>query len=95
MTASCRSQGWRLLQPRGALWRGRQSDAALPRPRVQLREGLVKPDPAIYRHVLEQLRCASSDALLVGDTPAADVNGPSDLSSLPRLNRHYTRAAVL
>jgi hypothetical protein len=66
-----------------------------PRPRVQLRGGLVKPDPAIYRHVLEQLRCASSDALLVGDTPAADVNGPSDLSSLPRLNRHYTRAAVL
>jgi HAD superfamily hydrolase (TIGR01549 family) len=36
----------------------------------------IKPDPAIYAHACRQLRCAPGEVLMVGDTPAADVEGP-------------------
>lgn len=38
--------------------------------------GLVKPDPAIFRVVCDQLGCQPKDILFVGDTPAADIEGP-------------------
>ncbi|XZG69346.1 HAD family hydrolase [Chitinibacteraceae bacterium HSL-7] len=38
--------------------------------------GCIKPEPAIYAHVLEALQLPASACLFVGDTPAADVTGP-------------------
>ncbi|WP_454766108.1 HAD family hydrolase [Cupriavidus campinensis] len=38
--------------------------------------GAVKPDPAIYQYIVNQLNCAARDVLFVGDTPGADVEGP-------------------
>ena len=38
--------------------------------------GLRKPDPAIYALVAETLTLDPGDILFVGDTPAADVDGP-------------------
>ncbi|WP_296951396.1 HAD family hydrolase [uncultured Massilia sp.] len=38
--------------------------------------GAIKPDPAIYAHVCAALGCAPANVLMVGDTPAADVDGP-------------------
>jgi HAD superfamily hydrolase (TIGR01509 family) len=38
--------------------------------------GLAKPDPAIFRLVCDQLGCQPKDTLFVGDTPAADIEGP-------------------
>lgn len=32
--------------------------------------GLLKPDPAAFRHVLEQVGCAAEEAVLVDDNPA-------------------------
>jgi len=34
--------------------------------------GAVKPDPAIFKHALEKLGVPGRNALMVGDTPAAD-----------------------
>ena len=37
--------------------------------------GVSKPDPEIFRVALERLRCAPSDAVMVGDSWSADVLG--------------------
>jgi FMN phosphatase YigB (HAD superfamily) len=39
--------------------------------------GLVKPDPAIFRHVLEVLDVPGDQTLMVGDSPRDDVGGVS------------------
>jgi HAD superfamily hydrolase (TIGR01509 family) len=38
--------------------------------------GLRKPNPQIYRRMLEMLRLDAPDVLFVGDTPREDVEGP-------------------
>jgi HAD superfamily hydrolase (TIGR01509 family) len=38
--------------------------------------GAIKPDPAIYDRACRALACAPGRVLMVGDTPAADVDGP-------------------
>lgn len=38
--------------------------------------GAIKPDPAIYDRACRALDCAPGRVLMVGDTPAADVDGP-------------------
>lgn len=38
--------------------------------------GAVKPQPRIYQFLLEQLGCEADEVLFVGDTAAADVEGP-------------------
>lgn len=38
--------------------------------------GLAKPDPAIFHLVCERLGFAAQEILFVGDTPAADIEGP-------------------
>jgi putative hydrolase of the HAD superfamily len=37
--------------------------------------GSVKPDASIYRIALDRLRLAPADAIMVGDSPTADVHG--------------------
>ncbi|HLZ71633.1 MAG TPA: HAD family hydrolase [Dehalococcoidia bacterium] len=39
--------------------------------------GIEKPDPAIFRHALDQLGCAAGEAWFVGDHPVNDVLGAS------------------
>jgi HAD superfamily hydrolase (TIGR01493 family) len=38
--------------------------------------GAIKPDPAIYAYACRALGYAPGEVLMVGDTPAADVDGP-------------------
>lgn len=38
--------------------------------------GATKPDPRIYQYLVDQLGCAPEEVLFIGDTPAADVDGP-------------------
>lgn len=38
--------------------------------------GAIKPDPVIYQQACAALGCAPERVLMVGDTPAADVDGP-------------------
>ena len=47
--------------------------------------GAVKPDPAIYAYLLDQLQCAAGDVIFVGDTPSADVDGPIAFGMSARL----------
>jgi methionine salvage enolase-phosphatase E1 len=47
--------------------------------------GAVKPDPAIYQHILGQLGCTAHEVLFIGDTPAADVDGPRAFGMSARL----------
>ena len=37
--------------------------------------GVSKPDPAIFEHALRALGCDAADAVMVGDSWAADVEG--------------------
>jgi len=37
--------------------------------------GVSKPDPAIFAHALDALGCAARDAVMIGDSWAADVEG--------------------
>lgn len=37
--------------------------------------GFTKPDPRIYRLALQRLGVSASDAIMVGDSPSADVDG--------------------
>jgi len=37
--------------------------------------GVSKPDPAIFRSALARLGVAAGDAMMVGDTPASDIDG--------------------
>lgn len=47
--------------------------------------GLVKPEPAIYRHLVDRLDCTPDDVLFVGDTPIADLVGPLAFGMAARL----------
>nr|WP_207769600.1 HAD-IA family hydrolase [Solimicrobium silvestre] len=47
--------------------------------------GAVKPEPGIYRYLLDRLGCAASDVLFIGDTPAADLDGPLTFGMSARL----------
>lgn len=79
--ARLRSEGLRL-----ALCSNLASDyvtalrATLPdRPDVEVlscKVGAIKPEPAIYAHVLEGLKLDPGRVLFVGDTPRADIEGP-------------------
>lgn len=39
--------------------------------------GAIKPEPAIYRHLVDALGCAPGSIAMIGDTFEADVVGPS------------------
>ena len=39
--------------------------------------GFTKPDPRIFTLALDRLGVAAADALMVGDSPSADVDGAS------------------
>ena len=41
--------------------------------------GVGKPDPSVYRHVLDSLGIAPADAVMVGDNLEFDVDGPQRL----------------
>lgn len=45
----------------------------------------VKPEPAIYRYLIDQLDCAASNVLFIGDTPSADLEGPKAFGMSARL----------
>lgn len=47
--------------------------------------GSIKPSPAIYGYVLEQLDCPPEKVLFVGDTPDADSDGPQQMGMQARL----------
>lgn len=47
--------------------------------------GAVKPEPSIYCYLLDQLKCVASDVLFIGDTPAADLDGPLAFGMSARL----------
>ena len=47
--------------------------------------GAIKPDPQIYQHLIDQLWCTADEVLFIGDTPLADVEGPSNFGMLARL----------
>ncbi|MGH8347491.1 MAG: HAD family hydrolase [Pseudomonas sp.] len=38
----------------------------------------IKPEPAIYQYLAEQLHCTASSLAMIGDTLEADVVGPSN-----------------
>ena len=38
--------------------------------------GARKPDPKIYQHVVDQLRCRPADVLFIGDSRRKDFDGP-------------------
>lgn len=51
--------------------------------------GAVKPSDRIYQHLIDALNCKASEVLFVGDTPAADVEGPQAFGMSARLiSRH-------
>ena len=47
--------------------------------------GAIKPDPKIYEALLDQIGCAAHEVLFIGDTPLADVTGPSLFGMSARL----------
>lgn len=47
--------------------------------------GATKPNPKIYQHVLDELGCQAKDVLFIGDTPKADVIGPTAFGMAARL----------
>jgi len=47
--------------------------------------GAIKPQPRIYQYLVDQLGCAAGEVLFIGDTPAADVDGPSAFGMQGRL----------
>ena len=47
--------------------------------------GAIKPDPPIYQHLIDQLGCTPNEVLFIGDTPLADVEGPSNFGISARL----------
>jgi FMN phosphatase YigB (HAD superfamily) len=57
------------------------------------REGLEKPDPAIFRAALERAGVTPAEAIHVGDSPSADVHGAHAAGIRPILldrRRRYT-----
>lgn len=47
--------------------------------------GVIKPDPMIYRHVLDILGTRPEGVLFVGDTPKADFDGPISVGMLAQV----------
>ncbi|MBF7684402.1 HAD family hydrolase [Acinetobacter sp. B10A] len=47
--------------------------------------GVTKPNPQIYQHVVKMLNCQAEDVLFIGDTPKADVVGPTSFGMSARL----------
>ena len=47
--------------------------------------GAIKPDKSIYQHVIDSLACSADKILFVGDTPLADVYGPTAFGMSARL----------
>lgn len=47
--------------------------------------GAIKPDPQIYQYLINQLACVADEVLFIGDTPLADVEGPSNFGMSARL----------
>ena len=47
--------------------------------------GAIKPDPLIYQHIIDQLACTAEEVLFIGDTPLADVDGPTAFGMSARL----------
>ena len=47
--------------------------------------GAIKPNPPIYQHLIDQLGCTADEVLFIGDTPLADVQGPSNFGMSARL----------
>jgi FMN phosphatase YigB (HAD superfamily) len=41
--------------------------------------GFCKPDARFFRHALDQAGCQASEAIYVGDTPSADIEGPESI----------------
>lgn len=44
-----------------------------------------KPDPKIYQYIIDQLNCQPNEVLFVGDTPLADVQGPTNFGMSAKL----------
>jgi len=40
--------------------------------------GAIKPDVQIYQYLIDELGCQAKDVLFIGDTPLADVTGPTE-----------------
>lgn len=58
--------------------------------------GAIKPDPAIYARACEALGYAPDRVLMIGDTPAADVDGPRAFGmQATLLDRRQGRAGAL
>ena len=49
--------------------------------------GLRKPNPRIYRQMLEMLRLDAAEVLFVGDTPREDVAGPQEVGMQHRVDQ--------
>lgn len=47
--------------------------------------GATKPDVKIYQYLLDQFACQAQDILFIGDTPLADVVGPTNFGMSARL----------
>jgi FMN phosphatase YigB (HAD superfamily) len=53
--------------------------------------GLVKPDPAIFRLVCDRLELQPTEVLFVGNTSAADVDGPQAIGMPAMLISEFER----
>ncbi len=47
--------------------------------------GAIKPDARIYQHLIDNLACQAGEVLFIGDTPLADVDGPTSFGMSARL----------
>lgn len=47
--------------------------------------GAIKPDPRIYQYAIDQVGAQPGEVLFIGDTPLADVEGPSNFGMSARL----------
>jgi putative hydrolase of the HAD superfamily len=70
--AVCSNWSWDLSEDMAACGLGRLIDVVVP----SARAGHRKPHPAIYAHVLAKAGVTAAQALFVGDSLSADVDGP-------------------
>ena len=50
--------------------------------------GAIKPDKQIYQYIIDSLECRAEEVLFVGDTPLADIEGPTAFGMSARLINH-------
>ena len=50
--------------------------------------GAIKPDKHIYQYIIDSLECRAEEVLFVGDTPLADIEGPTAFGMSARLINH-------